>query len=150
MLTQPPIWSTNWIGIPFVNLGRNKEVGLDCYGLVRAVLRERAGIELRSYDTVSESDYRSVSGAIEDAKQSQEWTPIEAGKEAPLDVVEMVFPALEGTRVAFIPLHVGIVVAPGWLLHTEYATGSRLSAYNEQRMASRIIGFWRHRELLKK
>lgn len=110
-------------------------------------MHERAGIVLPEYATVSESDYRAVSGEINDAKGTEDWTSIPHGEEKELDIVEMVSPTRQSSRISFLPLHVGIVVSPWWVLHTEAATGSRLSTYRDQRTASRIIGFWRYRLL---
>lgn len=148
MTEQPPMWASSYIGIAYADLGRSKEDGLlDCWGLVRVVIQERTGIVLPEFATVSESDYRAVSGEINGAKKSEDWISIPHGEEKELDVAEMVAPTRQDTRVSFLPLHVGIVVCQGWVLHTEAATGSRLSSYHDQRTASRIIGFWRHRLL---
>ena len=49
----------------------------------------------------------------------------------------------------YAPLHVGVVVAPGWLLHVEHATDSLLARYNEdQAIRRRVLGFWRHHRLV--
>lgn len=144
---QPPLWVDRYVGIDFSDLGRDSERSLDCWGLVRLVMKDRAGIELPPYSTVSEDDYRAVSEEIGSAKSGGCWTSIPHGEEEQLDVVEMVSPARQDKRVSFLPIHVGIVVSPGWVLHTEAATGSRLSSYREQRFSSRVIGFWRHRSL---
>lgn len=142
------MWCNRYIGIAFSDLGRNIDGPVDCWGLVCLVMKERAGIELSSYSTISEADYRAVSAEISSAKASEEWTSIPNGEEKELDVVEMVSPARQGGKISFLPLHVGIVVSPGWVLHTEAATGSRLSTYRDKRIASRILGFWRYRSLI--
>ena len=146
-MTQPPSYTSRYIGIPYGDGGRNIET-CDCWGLVRLVMEERASILLPSHSTVSESDYRTVSREINDAKSQGDWIAIPHGEEKELDVVEMVSPTRQNSRISFLPLHVGIVVCQWWVLHTEAATGSRLSTYRDQRTAARILGFWRHRLLI--
>jgi hypothetical protein len=53
-----------------------------------------------------------------------------------------------GSGWLFGPLHVGIVVAPGWLLHVERATHTLLARYRDDwRVGKRVLGFWRHRRM---
>lgn len=148
MHSQPPLWVLPYIGVPFVDRGRDPDIGLDCWGLVRLVMADRAGILLDSLQ-VSESDYRAVTNEIVLAQQSYEWTAVKAGEERELDVAEMTWPVKVEGQWRHEPLHVGIVVYPGWLLHIERSTASMLSPYlSDQRVGRRIIGYWRHRRLL--
>lgn len=143
---QPPMWAMRWIGIPFVDGGRS-DAGCDCWGLVRLAMMERAGIQLGEYATVSESDYAAVSAAIGEAKSRGEWESIPEGHQNALDVVEMSLPAHHNGRASFLPLHVGLLVSRGWMLHTEQSTGSRLSSIRDKLIFPRILGYWRHRAL---
>lgn len=145
--TQPPIWAARFIGLPFTDGGRDAFSGVDCWGLVRLVMKERAGIDLSGYSTISEADFAAVSHAIDEAKSGNEWTHVPTGEQKALDVVEMSLPARNGNRVSFLPLHVGLLVTNSWMLHTELATGSRLSPITDKQIAKRILGFWRHRSL---
>jgi len=146
-MNQPPPWAAEYVGIPFVDLGRDR-AGVDCWGLALLILAERAGIELPSLatDYRSEADAESVSAAIEAERTSGCWRRVEAGAEQPFDIVEMSTP----TRLAaggwtFAPLHVGVVAAPGWMLHVERATAAVLVRYREdQAIRRRVLGFWRH------
>lgn len=145
---QPPSWAEAYIGIPFSDLGRSQN-GCDCWGLVRLVLAQRCGLELPSLATSYESEAKSdaVARSIDSARISGEWRFIVAGHEREFDVAEMITPMRLGTAWCFSPLHVGIVVSQGWLLHTERETGSLLCRYKEQGINKRIAGFWRHRDL---
>ena len=124
-LNQPPPWAGQYVGIPFVDLGRDRG-GCDCWGLVRLVIAERTGFVLPSLDTGygSETNVAGVVGEVDAARANGEWLKIEPGQERTLDVVEMSLPARVDGHWVFAPLHVGIVVASGWLLHIERATAS--------------------------
>ena len=147
---QPPSWVAGYIGIPFVDLGRDR-AGCDCWGLVRLVLGEQAGVELPSLATCygSEANPAGVGDAIEAERRSGAWDRIDAGGEGPFDVVEMSGAArIPGPGWVFGPLHVGVVVAPGWLLHVERGTAAVLVRYREdQAIRRRVLGFWRYRRL---
>jgi len=147
-MTQPPSWAAGYLGIPFLDLGRDR-AGCDCWGLVRLVLAEQAGLELPSLATCygSEANAARVGAAVEAERCSGAWNRIDAGDERPLDVVEMSGAArVPGSGWVFGPLHVGVVVASGWLLHVERGTAAVLARYREdQAIRRRVLGFWRFR-----
>jgi len=142
---QPPAWTGRYIGIPFRDLGRD-HLGCDCFGLVRLVLREEAGIALPEYATEygCESNVTAVRRELDAAAGSGSWERIAPGRERTFDVAEMtvVAPGPAGFRT--VPTHLGVVVAPGWLLHTERTAGALLGRYREDpSVRSRVCGFWR-------
>lgn len=146
----PPAWVARYIGIPFLDLGRDRD-GCDCWGLVRLVLAEQAGIELPSFatDYLSEACHDKVAGAIAAEERGANWARIDAGQERCLDVAQMLIVAQVGGRCRFEPLHVGVVVGPGLVLHVETATHTRLTRYRDDRtFVSRMHGFWRHASLV--
>lgn len=146
MIAQPPVWTLSYIGIPFIDRGRDLD-GCDCWGLVRLVMQDRVQVTLDSLQ-VSESDYQSVMAEIASAQQTSEWISVDQDCECTFDVAEMSWPVRINGQWRHEPLHVGIIVAPGWLLHTERSTAAMLSPYtSDLRIKRRIIGFWRHREL---
>ncbi len=149
-MTQPPSWVAGYIGIPFLDLGRDR-AGCDCWGLVRLVIAEHAGLELPSLATCygSEANPAGVGEAVEAERRSGAWQRIEPGNERAFDVVEMSGAArIPGSGWMFGPLHVGVVVAAGWLLHIERGTAAVLARYREdQAIRRRILGFWRYGRL---
>lgn len=46
---NPPPWSDEYIGIPFKDTPEASRNGLNCYGLIRLVYRERLSIELDDF-----------------------------------------------------------------------------------------------------
>jgi hypothetical protein len=145
-----PAWVERYIGIPFVDLGRDRD-GCDCWGLVRLVIAEQAGVELPSLATgyVSEANAGGVQEQVEAQRVSGMWRRMEAGLERRFDVVELSLPVHTDAGWVYGPLHVGVVVLPGWLLHIHRATDSLLARYNEdQAIRRRVLGFWRHHRLV--
>jgi len=146
-MNQPPAWVAGYIGIPFLDLGRDRH-GCDCWGLVRLVLAEQAGLELPSLATSyrSEANAAGVGDVVEAERRSGAWQRINVGEEQPFDLVEMSGAArVAGSGWVFGPLHVGVVVTSGWLLHVERGTAAVLARYREdQAIRRRVLGFWRH------
>ena len=125
-----------YLAIPFKDHGRDRS-GCDCYGLVRLVLSERHNIHLlpltEGYEGTQE---RALIAALVDVripllKFAAVTGPIESG-----DVVVI--------RQGGQPCHVGIIVAPHTMLHTEAGSGPKLEDIRRPHIAPRIEGFYRH------
>lgn len=149
---QPPIWTVDYIGLPFAELGRDR-TGLDCWGLARLVLAERFGLgalpDFRGqYRTTRDRQLADVFRA-----EMARWQPvadsqpgggsgpgIHAGSPhwgvLPGDVVVL--------RIGGAPAHVGVVVAPGWMLTIDRKTASHLDRLDSLRWRGRIEGYFRH------
>lgn len=128
-----------YVGIPYVDGGRDHG-GCDCFGLVRLVIYEQAGIELPSYDLVSASDMLRVMRCIERERAVRTWLPVD--RPQPLDVVLMAH-----HRRPDIHVHVGVMVSADMMLHTEESAAAHTTAVREPLVSARIRGFFRHQRL---
>jgi len=130
-----PDWVADYVGLPFRAHGRDRG-GVDCWGLVRLVLAERFGLALPSYV----GGYAGVEDAEDIGRlirgEMGPWREIPAGGERAGDVVLM--------RLMNQPMHIGVVVAPGWMLHIEEGIDACLDRYDGARWRRRVLGIYRH------
>lgn len=128
-----------YIGTKFKNRGRTKE-GVDCWGLVRLIYGEQFAIELPSYDDEYDSSHNISATREVIETHAKEWLQIEPGQEHEGDVIIL--------RLSGYPTHVGLVVENGKMLHIIDGTDAVLENYHNRLWQHRIVGFYRHKELL--
>lgn len=143
-------WTRDYVGIPYRDLGRDRS-GCDCWGLARLVWTERAGVEVPMYGTVHGGGGAGgeVEPAVLEATSGDLWNPVQWGDERGFDAVLMrgVWRDAGGALHAGL-IHVGIVAAPGVMLHIEQGIDASLGFYrSDPRLSRRVDSFWRHREL---
>ena len=130
-----PDWVNAYIGLPFRAHGRDRD-GVDCWGLVRLVLADQFGRRLPSYA----DGYASVEDAKDIGRlirgEMGPWHPVAPGAERPGDVVLM--------RLMNQPMHVGVVVAAGWMLHIEDGIDACLEPYDGAKWRRRVLGLYRY------
>lgn len=142
-----PEWCRDYVGVPYVEGGRDVVVdgGLDCWGLVVVVLRQVFGVRVEqayhgpawaklgaNHKTMREAIARAMLTA------AARYPTVPPGFERAGDMA--IF------RVAGEPLHVGLVLAPGVMLHTEAAAGaSVIERYDTDRWRTRLIEIKRDR-----
>lgn len=126
-------------GVPFVEKGRDLN-GFDCWGLVAYVGNKHFNRNYPSNIDKYESpfDYEELEGVVRRDIDSGTWEEIPKGKEVPGDVVLL--------RMRGRPIHVGIVVSDGLMLHTERGIGVVLERYNSSTWKNRLLGFWRYND----
>ena len=131
-------WAADYVGLPFKEHGRDRG-GTDCFGIVRLVLAEQFGVELPAYvdGYASTEDAEDIARIIRG--ELAPWREIPAGEERPGDVVLI--------RMLNHPMHVGVVVAKGWMLHIEEGIDACLDRYDGARWRRRIVGIYRHETL---
>lgn len=131
-----PVWAQRYIGIPYRALGRGRD-GCDCWGLLAMILREQFGRELPDYTQqrwTAQADARAVgAGAQEYASQ---FVPVPLGQEEAGDGILL--------RMRGHPLHVGLVLAPGWMIHTHESADSCVESYERFIWRHRVIGIYRY------
>lgn len=114
------MWADQYVGLPFLKGGRDR-AGLDCYGLVRLVLAEQAGVLLDRFDDVIDvSEAGRVRGYV------QGFRSVAVAAAAPLDMVIVNEPVQCAGRWVRAPIHIGVIAAPGLLLHINKNTLSRV------------------------
>jgi cell wall-associated NlpC family hydrolase len=66
------LWVDKYIGIPYTKYGRERETGLDCWGLVREIYKNELGIELPSFVGEYEASKRVSINNVFD-KEKNRW-----------------------------------------------------------------------------
>ena len=124
--------------VPFVPQGRSRD-GLDCWGVVWLAYNEVRGIDLPSYaDEYKTEDIRNFPHLEELInKYLPEWEETTNPTEG--DVVLM--------RLRGRPIHVGLVIGDGMMLHIEEGIELCIERYGNAFWRNRIIGFYRYRSL---
>lgn len=121
-----------FIGIPYLDRGRDPAVGLDCWGLPMLFYRRLMGIELPSLldGYGSADDHAGVTALVR--LQCAGWTR----RERP------VFGSLVTLNIAGKPWHVGICLDERHMLHTMEDLGSIIDRFDSPRWAPRVEAFW--------
>ena len=132
-------WSASYVGLPYADLGRSRD-GLDCWGLVWLVYAEVLGIDLPSYADGygSTEERREIAGLIDGAKSDWHRVTDPEG----FDLVTV--------RRGVLESHIGIVVAPGRMLHVTAQKPACIEAYSGGPYANRVTGIWRHRAMTER
>jgi cell wall-associated NlpC family hydrolase len=121
---------SEYIGLPFESGGRGPRY--DCYGLLRLVYAERLSIQLPEHvgyaETLTPTTAAMIHAGLVD------WT--EVPEPSPWDAVLML---VDGQ-----PNHIGLVVSPGWMLHTTRHKDACLERFTHPLKCHRIEGFYRY------
>jgi hypothetical protein len=131
-----------YVGLPFLDGGRDAK-GCDCWGLVRLVLAEVAGIEVPSYGEISALDLSKVACEIDSGVASETW--VRALVPQSLDVVVMFARSREERRRRLA--HCGVMVDSSRVLHIEANTDSVVVPVTHGSVKFRTFGYFRHRDL---
>lgn len=132
---RPPAWVGRYVGLPFESRGRGPEA-YDCWGLVRLVLAEQFGVAVPSYTDAYGDAHAGGQVAPLIAAHRAEWTAVPAGAERLGDGVLL--------RTKGWPMHVGVMVAAGTMLHIEAGIDSVLERLDAPIWRHRVIGIYRH------
>jgi len=131
-----PRWCANYIGIPFMPLGRDFS-GCDCYGLVRLVLEQEFGLALPDLVT----DYRDPFDHSEVGSLVHEELPLLSGERLAAPELGAVAVISVGGQSA----HLGLYVGDGMLLHTLDRRGSLLERLSSPFIDRHLEGYYRVR-----
>lgn len=132
-----PSWISDYIGIEYKDRGRDREDGLDCWGLVKLVQEEVYNRKIPSYlDYQSAENGESVEECIDQAKKDRFWNPIEAKQSREGDIILM---QMMGRRC-----HVGIAIDFPVLLHIHRRTHSCLQNVERNLSTMTVIRGYRY------
>lgn len=131
---HPPAWVGGYIGLSFRSGGRTRD-GLDCWGLVRLVLAERFGIDVPSYADAYGDAHRALDVAPLIDAHRDDWVAVPKGAERLGDAVLL--------RTKGWPMHVGLIVARGRMLHIEAGIASVIERLDSPIWRDRIVGVYR-------
>lgn len=127
-----------YMDIPFVNGGRSRESGLDCWGLVCLVYREKLGLDLPPHPEADADNGEQVRSLIAQ-DEAESWREVDRADRREGDVVVL--------RVKGLPWHVGVLVDPLRFVHTSRVKGVCVERLESVHWASRIVGYRRLRML---
>lgn len=133
-----PGWAARYVGIPYVEAGRDPvaDGGVDCWGLLALIWREQFGVDSPAYDGPhwhKGADRAAIAAAIR-AEQAR-YIEVAAGREIVGDGILL--------RMMGQPLHVGLVLAPGWMIHTHETAAVCVESYRGVAWSRRVLGFHR-------
>ena len=131
-------WADQYIGIPFVDGGRNHK-GADCWGLFALILKEQFDIEVPDYTNYvyGEGELKSeISAYIQGRAMLYPWVPVEPENAQPGHGILL--------KILGYPIHVSVVVGGYYMLHTEKNINSMLERYDTYTYKRRILGIYRH------
>lgn len=133
-----PAWlDDRYIGIPYES-GASGFAACDCWGLFSLAYQE-SGRVLPPYGGPLWYDRRTPGQPIGQAamEYAEKFKPVPAGEEQLFDAVLF---AIRG-----FPIHCGMIVEPGRMLHIQRGADSCLESYRDALMwRNRIVGFYRH------
>lgn len=131
-------WWANYVGLPFRDGGRERSA-IDCWGLCRLILSEQRGIDVPSYGGISAMDLAKVAATIGDAVHfDQIWNKVSAPREMDIAVMR------QGRRGA----HLGVMVDAENVLHSQEAANSCVVSITHPSVSFRLLGFYRHKDLM--
>lgn len=128
-------WTNDYICVPFEEKGRERS-GVDCWGLVRLIYKEKLGIELPSLLFYKNTTDRPTIKKIYEEESGSHWKQIPFGEEKEYDVIVL--------RMMGFPMHVGIVLQGGFMIHCLKGSGTVIVNYLDKQWIKRIVGFYRH------
>ena len=131
-----PAWVESYRGIPYRRRGIGPDA-FDCYGLVVTVLRDQFGVDVAALRHARGMRLVARLAAAFDDPGAR-WAEVD-GEPEPGDAL-----LFEGPE----NVHVGVVVAPGWMLHADERNGVETARFARMPWAALRLGpAFRHRAL---
>lgn len=125
-------WVNDYIGIAYKEKGRDRDTGLDCWGLVRLIQREQFGNELPSFVEQQSSDPEKLQEIF--ATQREGWIAVDEYKVG--DVVLF--------RMLGYEMHVGTYIGENKFIHVREGFDSVVERLDSGKWKSRKVGVFRY------
>lgn len=106
----------------------------DCYGICYLFNREVLNKEIPEY--LNEKIYSDEDIDATYKSKLKEWVKIPRGKETTGDVVSI--------NMKQMPIHVGVVVDKGFMLHIMENRHAQIESYNSFKWKNKVDSFWRY------
>lgn len=146
-MPPPPAWVNQYIGVPFLEHGRTP-VGWDCWGCLRWGLDKHFNIQVPAYDGVTWHPAPEHWSNEEKAafRRKQERELYEFAMSTMMTGWRRVERPYPGCGVHMRPhrqaIHVGLVVAKGWMMHVEEECATVCVEYDGIHWRNRVMGFY--------
>lgn len=128
-------WQSKYNRIPFAEKGRT-EHGADCWGLACLVYKNELGIELPDYlDVYETTNDREALSEIIASESAEHWDHPKRGEEQPFDIIIL--------DMRGVPMHVGIIIRKGFMIHCARGIGTTIESYDTLRWKHKVRGFAR-------
>lgn len=130
------MWWVQYIGRPFAEKGRGPD-SFDCWGLLKWIYgndhpdRPHVPGYEEFYDSTNDRD--TLGRVIFEQRQAR-WREVETPQQ--FDAVLL--------RMRGVPMHVGVVTKPGYMIHCALGIGTVHERYDSLRWQNKILGFFRH------
>lgn len=134
-------WSASYVGLPWQERGLTRD-GIACWGLCRLVYAEVLGLTVPDYaaEVTSLQERAEVAAVFVEGTMGGPWHQVPERAARAFDIV--VF------RRAGLDAHVGLVTAPGRMLHITAGEDSAIVDYTAGRWAPRLSGVYRHETMI--
>lgn len=131
-------WAANYVGLPFKDQGRERD-GVDCWGLIRLIYRERYGLLLPSYAEayVTAEDEEEIGALVR--RERPAWLEIPLAEAAEGDVLVL--------RMRGQPMHVALALDQPWFLHVHEGINAVVERRDSAKWAHRLVGAYRYGRL---
>lgn len=137
-----PDWAGDYIGLPYIEEG-NTRAGVDCFGLIDLIHTERLGGPLPQYKGLH---WHTADTAIKRGRNVMEIVPHAVKYASGFEEVRLDAARLgDGLmlRQRGHPIHCGLVLAPGWMIHATEDDGVCIEPYDGLMWKHRVLACYR-------